>query len=174
MAAGSRMGTAGAVMLLAVSACSSGGSATTPGGYVRAVGVRVSVAHPRDWQSQPSVSPPMIAAAQSPDKNAQVDILEDLTSSGSEGLQVEVVEAGPEMGFAGYHRTKTKSMSVKGAKAATRVDYAFNDERQGPCEAVDVAILAKNDHIHAVRIIWHRGRLTPKVVDRIVGSIEVR
>ena len=165
--------TAAVAVLLAAQACSSGGTAKTPAGYVR-VGAAVSVARPGDWKVQPPTGRPMTAAAQSPAQDAQVDVFENLTTSGRKSLLVETVEAGPSMGFLGYHRTATKSITVKGAKAASRIDYRFTDKRQGPCEAVDVAILARDAHIHAVRVIWQRGKLGPKVVDAIVGSIEAR
>ncbi len=163
--------TAAAGLLLAT-ACSSGG---TPSGFVRVKGSKVSVAHPKDWQAGSPTSKIMTATAASSAEDAEVDVLENFLagdSKGSEDMLVDTVETGAEMNSTGYHRTGTKSIDVKGAKAAVRVDYTFNDAKKGPCQAADVAILGKNEQIHAVRVIWQRGKLGEKTVDGIVGSIQ--
>jgi len=161
---------------LLLAACSQGGSTGgTPPGYARAKGTKVSVAHPANWKTGPAPSKIMTATVSSPDEGAEVDVLENFlagASKGSKDLLVDTVEAGAEMNGASYHRTGTESIDVKGAKAATRIDYTFADEKKGPCQAVDVAILANDEQIHAVRVIWRRGGLDDKTVDRIVGSIE--
>ena len=93
-------------------------------------------------------------------------------TKGSKDMLLDTVETGPQMNSTGYRRTSTKSIDVDGAKAAIRVDYTFNDKTKGPCQAVDVGILGKNEQIHAVRVIWERGKLSKKTVDGIVGSIK--
>lgn len=162
--------------LLLITACSSGGSTGgTPSGFVRAKGTNVSVARPANWRTGPGPSKTMTVTASSPAEDAEVDVLENLLagdSRGSKDMLVDTVEAGAEMNSTGYHRTHTESIDVEGAKAATRIDYTFNDEKKGPCQAADVAILAKNEQIHAVRVIWQRGRLDKKTVEGIVGSIQ--
>ena len=162
--------------LLLVAACSSGGSTGgTPSGFTRAKGSNVSVARPADWRTGPGPTKTMTVTASSPAEDAEVDVLENLMagdSKGSKDLLVETVEAGAQMNTSGYHRTHTESIDVKGAKTASRIDYTFNDEKKGPCQAVDVAILAKNSQIHAVRLIWQRGKLGKKTVEGIVGSIQ--
>lgn len=169
-----RIGLYGAVTagLLVVTACSSGG---TPSGFVRVKGAKVSVAHPKDWRKGSPSSKIMTATASSSSEDAEVDVLENFLagdSKGSEDMLVDTVETGAEMNTTGYHRSRTKSVDVKGAKSAVRVDYTFNDAHKGPCQAVDVAILGKNEQIHAVRVIWQRGKLDKKTVDGIVGSIQ--
>jgi hypothetical protein len=157
-------------------ACSPGGpTGGTPSGFTRAKGTKVSVARPANWRAGTPPSKIMTATASSPDEGAEVDVLENFlagASKGSKDLLVDTVEAGAEMNSTGYHRTHTESIDVKGAKAATRIDYTFADDKKGPCQAVDVAILASDEQVHAVRVIWQRGRLDKKTVDRIVGSIE--
>jgi hypothetical protein len=117
----------------------------------------------------------MTATTSSPANDAEVDVMENFLagdSTGSKDMLVDTVEAGPQMNSTGYHRTGTKSIDVPGARAAVRIDYTFNDAKKGPCQAVDVGILAKNEQIHAVRVIWQRGKLPKKTVDGIVGSIK--
>ena len=162
--------------LLLIAACSSGGSTGgTPSGFARAKGSHVSVARPANWRTGPGASKTMTVTSSSPAEDAEVDVLENLLAGagkGSKDMLVDTVEAGAEMNTSGYHRTHTESIDVDGAKAATRIDYTFNDEKKGPCQALDVAILAKNEQIHAVRVIWQRGKLGKKTVEGIVGSIQ--
>jgi hypothetical protein len=162
--------------LLLIAACSSGGSTGgTPSGFAREKGSNVSVARPANWRTGPATSKTMTVTASSPAEDAEVDVLENLLagdSKGSKDMLVDTVEAGAEMNSTGYHRTHTGSIDVEGAKAATRIDYTFTDEKKGPCQAVDIAVLAKNEQIHAVRVIWQRGRLDKKTVEGIVGSIQ--
>ncbi|MGH3377184.1 MAG: hypothetical protein ACRDP6_20840 [Actinoallomurus sp.] len=158
--------------LLLAAACSSGG---TPSGFVRVRGVKLSAARPSGWQAGSPTAKIMTATAASPAADAEVDLMENFLagdSKGSEDMLVDTVETGPQMNSTGYHRTGTKSIDVDGAKAAVRVDYTFNDAKKGPCQAVDVGILGKNEQIHAVRVIWQRGKLSKKTVDGIVGSIK--
>ncbi len=160
--------------LLLATACSSGGG--TPSGYVRVKGVKVSVAHPASWRKGTPTSKIMTATAASPSEDAEVDVVEKFLtgeSKGSEDMLVDTVEAGPSMNSTGYHRTHEGKTDVKGAKAAVRVEYTFNDQRKGPCQAVDIGILAKDEQIHAVRVIWQRGKLDKKTVNAIVDSIQV-
>jgi hypothetical protein len=158
--------------LLLAAACSSGGG--TPSGFVRVVGKKVSTARPAAWRAGHPTSKIMTATASSPAGDAEVDIMENyLTgdSKGSKDMLVDTVEMGAQMNTTGYHRTGTKPIDVHGAKAAVRVDYTFNDTRKGPCQAVDVGILGGNEQIHAVRLIWEKGRLSKKTVDGIIGAI---
>jgi len=159
--------------LLLTGACSSGGG--TPSGFVRVMGSKVSAARPANWRNGTPTSKIMTATASSPAQDAEVDVMENFLaghSKGSKDMLVDTVEAGPQMNSTGYHRTRTKSIDVKGAKAAVRVDYTFDDAKKGPCQAVDVGILAENEQIHVVRVIWQRGRLPGKTVDGIVGSVQ--
>lgn len=158
--------------LLLVAGCSSGGG--TPSGFVRVKGAKVSTARPADWRAGAPTSKIMTATALSPARDAEVDIMENYLTGdtkGSEDMLVDTVELGAQMNTAGYHRTGTKSIDVAGAKAAVRVDYTFNDPKKGPCQAVDVGILGKNEQIHAVRVVWEKGKLAKKTVDGIVGAI---
>ncbi|MDN3356886.1 hypothetical protein [Actinomadura sp. DC4] len=168
---------AGTLLAAACSSCSSADpTGGTPPGFARAKGTNVSVARPANWTAGSAPSKTMTATASSPDQGAEVDVLENLlagASKGSKDILVDTVEAGPQMNTTGYHRTHTGPVDVKGAKAATRVDYTFTDVKKGPCQAVDVAILAPDAQIHAVRVIWRRGGLDKRTVDHIVGSIEV-
>jgi hypothetical protein len=116
----------------------------------------------------------MTATASSPAQDAEVDIMENYLTGDSKGdkdMLVDTVEMGAQLNTTGYHRTGTRSIDVHGAKAAVRVDYTFNDAKKGACQAVDVGILGKNEQIHAVRVIWEKGRLPKKTVDGIVGAI---
>jgi hypothetical protein len=165
-------GMTAAWLLLFAAACSSGG---TPSGFVREKGTKVSAARPASWRTGTPTSKIMTATAASPAQDAEVDVMENFLtgdSKGSEDMLVDTIETGAEMNSTGYHRTRTKSIDVDGAKAAVRVDYTFNDARKGPCQAVDIGILAKNEQIHAVRVLWERGKLPKKTVDGIVGSIK--
>lgn len=158
--------------LLVAAACSSSGG--TPSGFVRVTGAKVSTARPAAWRAGTPTSKIMTATASSPARDAEVDIMENyLTgdSKGSKDMLVDTVEMGAQMNTTGYHRTGTKSIDVHGAKAAIRVDYTFDDARKGPCQAVDVGILSRSEQIHAVRVIWEKGRLPKKTVDGIVGAI---
>jgi hypothetical protein len=160
--------------LLLATACSSGGG--TPSGFVRVKGAKVSVAHPASWRKGTSTSKIMTATAASPSEDAEVDVMENFLTGGSKGskdMLVDTIETGPEMNSTGYHRTHNGSADVKGAKAAVRVEYTFNDQKKGPCQAVDVGILGKDEQIHAVRVIWQRGKLDKRTVNGIVDSIQV-
>ncbi len=172
-----RIGSYGVVTaaLLLAAACSSGGG-TTPSGFVRVKGSKVSVAHPESWRKGTPASKIMTATASSPSEDAEVDVMENFltgASKGSEDMLVDTVETGPAMNSTGYHRTHNGSVDVKGAKAAVRVEYTFTDQNRGPCQAVDIGILGKDEQIHAVRVIWQRGKLDKKTVNGIVDSIQV-
>jgi hypothetical protein len=158
--------------LTLAAACSPGGG--TPSGFVRAQGGRISVARPASWHNGTPTAKIMTVTASSPAEDSEVDVLENFLTGGSKGskdMLVDTVEMGPQMNSTGYHRTHTESIDVKGAKAAVRVDYTFDDPRKGPSQAVDIGILGKNEQIHVVRVIWQRGKLPKKTVDGIVGSI---
>lgn len=161
--------------LLLAAACSSAGA--TPSGFVRVTGAKVSTARPSAWHAGRPTSKIMTATASSPAEDAEVDIMENFLTGdtkGSEDMLVDTVELGAQMNTTGYHRTGTKSIDVHGAKAAVRVDYTFQDAKKGSCQAVDVGILGKNEQIHAVRVIWEKGRLAEKTVDGIVGAIRAK
>lgn len=166
-----------AAVALVPAACSSGGTATTPEGFARANGAKVSVAYPKGWKTNAPASRSMTVAVSSQNEDAEIDAVENLLAHGAEGdegMLVDTVEAGPMMNARDYHRTGTRSVGVKGAKAAERIDYTFTDPKKGPCQAVDVGILGRDRQIHVVRVIWQRGRLDGRTVDGIIGSIEAR
>lgn len=166
--------TAVAVGVLTLAAClAGGGSGATPGGFTRARGHKVSVAVPKAWQSTGNGSLPV--SVQAPGQAAFVEVLEDLAERGSADGLVSIAEAGPTMQAKDYRRTRAKSIKVAGARAAQRIDYTFSDFRGagGPGQAVDIALLAKDDHVHDVRITWQRGRLDKKTLDHIISSIRV-
>jgi hypothetical protein len=164
--------------VLALSACG-GGSGGTPTGFVRAQGTKVSVAHPKDWQKAQPQGKLVTASAQGQSGRAEVDVMENLSSSASEDGLVDIVQGGPMMQFAGYRRRDTTPIDVTGAQAAVRIDYAYNAKLAAtgpantPAQGVDVAILGRDNHVHAVRLTWQRGKLDDKTVDGIVDSIRV-
>jgi hypothetical protein len=160
--------------VLALSACSAaGGSGVTPEGFTRADGSKVSVAFPHDWRRTQDTSIPV--SVQAPGQTAFIEVVEDLSEHGSADGLVAISQAGPTMNAKDYRRTSTSSIKTAGAKAAERIDYTFSDFHGagGPGQAVDVALLAKDDHVHVVRITWQRGELDDRTIDGIIGSIEV-
>lgn len=161
--------------LVAVAGCSSdSGSGTTPKDFVRGDAKVLSVAYPKDWQRGPEPDLPL--SMQAPGQTAFLSVIRDLSPRGNANMLESAVEAGPMLQAKGYHRTGTKTIKVPGAREAKRIDYTFTDYGGAagkPGQAVDVGLIGKNGHVHTVRITWERGRLTNKVVDRIVDSIKV-
>jgi hypothetical protein len=170
----------GGVVAMMLSACSPGGAGETPGGFVRGEGTKISVAYPKGWQNADPGRRAYAVAARMPSNAASVSVQEDLSKRGNEDLLVDIVELATQTGSADYRRKGTKSIKVAGAQAAVRVDYAYNAKltdsgpADAPAEGVDIGVMGKDDHVHAVRITWLRGKLDDKILRGIIDSIRVK
>ena len=144
-----RIGSYGVVTaaLLLAAACSSGGG-TTPSGFVRVKGSKVSVAHPESWRKGTPTSKIMTATASSPSEDAEVDVMENFltgASKGSEDMLLDTIELGAQTNSTGYRRTHNGSADVKGAKAAVRVEYTFTDKNKVPARPSTSASSARTN-----------------------------
>ncbi|MBW8484943.1 hypothetical protein [Actinomadura parmotrematis] len=160
-------------LLVAASCSAGGGDGATPRGYVRMQAPALSVARPGDWTKGPDASLPL--SAQAPDRSALLEAVLDVSDHGSAGTLESISSAGALLRAKDYHRTGSKDIKVKGARAAHRTDYTFTDFRGagGPGQGADIGVLGEDDHVHTVRITWARGKLPRDVVDGIIGSIRV-
>jgi hypothetical protein len=168
---------AAAVLTVAATAagCSSGGSGKTPDGSVRGDAKVLSVAYPKDWQRGPESD--IALSMQAPGQAAFLSVIKDVADRGRKEMLQSTVEAGPMINAKGYHRKEAKEIKVAGAKDAVRIEYTFTDFRGAagaPGQGVDVGVIGSNGHVHTVRLVWQRGKLTDKAVDGIVDSIKVR